>query len=89
MVLVLAFDDSGPTKYNLGKPQKKFFFSGLATKRGGGRARPRRKKDFLKYILAQKLRRIFFLSLYVSGYFKTKKKFLWPLSRGGGGKGLN
>ena len=39
--------------------------------------RPLRKNNFFYtylYILAQKLRRIFFLSKYVSGYFETKKK---------------
>ena len=44
---------------NLGKPQKKYFLSGMTTKRGGGRALTPRKITFKK--------------LYLS-YFKILKK---------------
>ena len=62
--------------------------------RGGGKGPATMDIFFLYlYILAQKLWRNFFLSNSVSGYFKTrkknKKKFVWPLSRGEGGKGLS
>ena len=55
------------------------FFLVARPLRGGGRARPLRKKEFLKiylYILAHKLRRkfVFFLSKSVSGFLRRKKK---------------
>ena len=75
--------------------KKVLFFSGPATKTGVGevRARPLRKKELFFYIFtyfSPKIVETFFWSKSVSGYFKTKKiktekKFLWPLSRGGGG----
>ena len=75
---------------------KKVLFLVSRPLRGGGRVRgvPLRKNDFFfnMALLAEKVWRIFFLSKSVSCFFKTKnkeKKFLWQLSRGGGGKGLS
>ena len=53
-------------------------------------ARPLRKKNFFifLYVLAQKLLRIFFCQNPFPAILRKKrkeKKFLWPLSRGGGG----
>ena len=91
---ILKFVDQRFYSLTLGSRKKVLFLVARPLRMGGGSVEgcaPQEKRKNMA-LFAQKLWRKYFWSKSVPGYFKTekkkKKKFLWPLSRGGKVKAL-